>query len=66
VGFIDFGDTVAGDPAHVALFEIGHGLQVDSHCFDKPNQSSAGRAEGGAGTVSLDRGRACEFQEVPS
>jgi hypothetical protein len=28
---IDLGDTVAVDAAHVALLEIGDGLQIDSH-----------------------------------
>src|SRR4051812_43855115 len=40
-GWIDPGDAVAVDPAHIALLEIGDGVQVDSHGFDGIGSSRA-------------------------
>ena len=44
-GLIDLADAVAGDAAHIALFEIGDCLQIDSHMVkDYRKKSSASRA----------------------
>src|SRR4051794_19892644 len=40
-GLIDPGDAVAVDAAHIALLEIGDGVQVDSHYFDGIGSSRA-------------------------